>query len=254
MYGGTPVSVFRRLSFQRCELFTINIADITVLIDNKYEFVKTICKDYIIDNSEYDFVASVSENEFAEERKVSDRSLSDGFIESVCIYRNIAQQLPFYDAFVMHCASVEYDGSGYCFTAKSGTGKTTHIRLWRNVFGSNVLPINGDKPIVRLFNNQLYICGTPWSGKEMFNRNVKVPLNGICVLSQAKENAIVRLNKHEALTQILSHVFFPAKQDAYDKTIDLVGKLINDITVWHLSCNISEDAARLSFEAMCKKE
>ena len=48
----------------------------------------------------------------------------------------------------MHGAVIEYEGNGYMFSADSGTGKTTHILLWRKFLGDKVKIVNGDKPFL----------------------------------------------------------------------------------------------------------
>ena len=90
---------------------------------------------------------------------------SRGYCESLCLYRQICRRLPFYDAFLMHASVVAVDGEAYAFAAPSGTGKTTHTRLWLQQFGSRAQVVNGDKPVFRFVGGALYACGTPWRGK-----------------------------------------------------------------------------------------
>ncbi len=234
-------------------MFTIEIAGIKIAINNRYDFVKNHCKDYIIETNDYDFTVEVSESEFIAERKASGSNLSDGFIESICIYRNIAKKLPDYDAFVLHCAAIEKGGFAYCFAAKSGVGKTTHVMLWKTAF-DDVNIINGDKPIVRFFDGKPYVCGTPWGGKENFQSNIIVPVRSICFLSRAAENTITRLSIHESLSKILHQVFIPDDRASAEKTIDLIGCLLKNISLWSLGCNISQSAAILSYETMSNGE
>ncbi len=235
-------------------MFIIKIADIRIAIENKYEFVRTICSDYIVDGEQFDFLVSASEDEISKERTASGDTFHDGYLESICLYRNIAKQLPFYNAFVIHCASIEVNGDAYCFAAKSGTGKTTHIKLWRKTFGEKVHVINGDKPIFRLINGKIFVCGTPWCGKEGLNSNVMFPLKSICFLKQAQDNAIVSLSNHDALGKLLQQAFISNDKEIDFMTIDFLGKLIETTPIWMLSCNISQEAAQLSYNAMCSQE
>ncbi len=235
-------------------MFIIKIADLKIAIENKNNFVAEICRNYFINSDDYDFKVSVSEKELENERSASGSEHSDGFIESVCIYRNIAKKLPDYDAFVMHCAAIEYEGHAYCFAAKSGTGKTTHIKLWRKTFGEKVHVINGDKPIMRFFDGKIFVCGTPWGGKENLNSNVIVPLKSVCFLNQSPENSISRISTHQALGKLLQQAFIPKESNSAIATVDLIGKMLADVPMWSLNCNISEEAAQLSFNAMSSKE
>ena len=231
-------------------MFIIKIAGLNIAIENKYEFVFDICKNYVVDECDFSFKVTVSDSEMEAERNASGHEFSDGYIESVCIYRNIALELPKYDAFVMHCASIEVDGLAYCFAAKSGTGKTTHIKLWRRTFGEKVHLINGDKPIMRFIDGKLFVCGTPWCGKENLNNNVMVPMKSICFIYQNPFNTIKKIGSHEALGKILQQAFIPKSTELASLTIDLIGKMIEQTPMWSLGCNISEEAASTSYNAM----
>ena len=83
------------------------------------------------------------------------------------------------------------DGAAYLFTAPSGTGKSTHTRLWREVFGDRVWMINDDKPMLRISENLVTAYGTPWNGKHHISRNASAPLKAIVQLNRGKENIIM---------------------------------------------------------------
>jgi len=231
-------------------VFNIQIADIVVAIDNKYPFVENVCKGYITDNNNYNFIVCASENEINAEKMISEEEFSDGYIESICIYRNIAKKLPEYNAFVIHCAAIAYDGNAYCFSAKSGTGKTTHIKLWRKVFGEKVIPINGDKPVIKLVDNAFYVYGTPWSGKENFNTNTKAPLKGLCFIERGQDNQIEPLSIYNALNLLMQQIYIPDNNESFDTTITLIEAMLTNTPLWHLKCNISDEAANVAFNAM----
>lgn len=235
-------------------MFVIKIADLKIAIDNKYEFVKNVCRNYIIEDDDYQFAVSVTDKELADERIASGDNFNDGFIESICIYRNIALELPKFNAFVMHCASIEVDGRAYCFAAKSGTGKTTHIKLWRRTFGEKVHVINGDKPIMRFIDDVLYVCGTPWGGKENLNTNVMVPIGSVCFIHQSTVNAIKRITPHEALGKLLQQAFISKDQNNASLTVDLIGRMLEVTPMWSLGCNISTEAALTAHDSMIISE
>ncbi len=234
-------------------MFCINIADLIIAIDNKYSYVESLCNAYKCNSHHFDFCVMASDEEIVTERNATDSTLSDDFIESVCIYRNIAKRLPAYNAFVMHGAAIEYKGKAICFTAKSGTGKTTHIKLWRKYFGSDVNIINGDKPIIRLKDDSFYVYGSPWSGKENYNSNINAPLKSICFIQQDKNNSIDKLDFHQSLNLMLPQIFLIPNPDITNKTVDLIGKMLSNTDCWKLYCDISEEAARTSFNAITKR-
>ncbi len=234
-------------------MFIIKIAELRILIENRYDFVRSVCDNYIADGEDFDFRVSVSDNELETERKLSGEQFSDGFIESVCIYRAIAREIPRYDAFVIHCAAVEYDGNAYCFMAKSGVGKTTHINLWKKLFGDKVRYINGDKPIFRFMDGKIFVFGTPWGGKEGLHSNVYFPLGSICFIERSETNEIESISSHNALNKLLNQIFLPDNNEYKFKTLDFVGELISKTPIYNLKCNISDEAAKLSFGKMINK-
>lgn len=234
-------------------MFIIKIAELRILIENRYDFVRSVCDNYIVDGEDFDFRVSVSDNELETERKLSGEQFSDGFIESVCIYRAIAREVPRYDAFVIHCAAVEYDGNAYCFMAKSGVGKTTHINLWKKLFGDRVRYINGDKPIFRFIDGKIFVFGTPWGGKEGLHSNVNFPLGAICFIERSENNEIESISSHAALNKLLNQIFLPDNDEFKFKTLDFIGELISRTPIYNLKCNISDEAAKLSFGKMINK-
>lgn len=235
-------------------MFIIKIADLNIAIKNKYDYILNQCAKYVCCEQTFDFEVAATESEILNERKAGGFDLDKGYLESICIYRAIAKELPKYNAFVLHSAAIEFDGNAYCFAAKSGTGKTTHIALWKKLFGENVTIINGDKPVVRRINNEFFVFGTPWSGKENLENNVFAPLKGICFLEQSPYNEIYRFSQHDALNKLLPQIFLSADGNVINNTIFLVDKILEDTPMWNLKCNISEEAAILSYKTMCKKK
>ena len=94
--------------------------------------------------------------------------------------------------------------------------------------------------------------GSPWQGKHNLGQNMCAPLAGICVLSQGTENRIQRLSTEEALHPIVQQCYQPKSVDAVMKTLDMVEKLLTDISIYHLSCNMDISAAMLSYQTMTR--
>lgn len=232
-------------------MFVISIAGINIGIDNRYPFVKQHCRDFITD-AEPEFCVSVTDGQIERERACSEHSFDNGYLESVCIYRDIAMQLPSYDAFLMHAAVVRFEDNAYAFSAKSGTGKTTHIKLWRRTLGEGLTVINGDKPVLRYFDGKLFACGTPWGGKEGLYSNSMAPLKSICFIARGADNRIERLSAAQALGLVAHQILIPKDKDCAGKTLDMISRMIGEIPIYRLYCNISEEAARLSYDTMSK--
>ena len=160
-----------------------------------------------------------------------------------------------FNGFTLHASAIEVNGYAYLLSASSGTGKSTHTSLWRSVFGSDrVLIINDDKPAIRLVEGIWYSYGTPWSGETDMQRNVRVPIAGICFLEQGSDNEIHRLVGSKAAPHILNQTVRPKNTESMLRLLELTDRLIQQIPIWQLVCTPTEAAARLSFENMVRKE
>ena len=234
------------------EEFTITLGDIPVGIHCRYPFVRNFCAAYITDDTPI-LQAEATEQEIQAEQAAVEFPVTPAYAESLCIYRRIAEQIPLLDSVVFHGASNSFGGKAYLFTAPSGTGKTTHIRLWREYLGEKVDIVNGDKPILSFRGTQVLVCGTPYAGKEGWNRNISLPLGGICLLEQAKENRIRALDPGERVTPLLRQMYRPVNGAAMAKTLDLLDRLCQ-VPAFLLECDISEDAVKKSFAALTGRD
>ena len=182
--------------------------------------------------------------------QIKNSSFSNEYLETLAVYRKIAEKLPEYNAFLFHASAVEVDGEAFVFTAKSGTGKSTHVELYRRKFGPRATMINDDKPIILLKDNKPYICGTPWSGKNNINNNIIVPIKAICYLRQDKENSITKMEKSLAMPKLFSQAYRPATSAAMAAFLKLFWEFLNEIIVYDLGCNKEPEAADLSYETI----
>ena len=233
-------------------MFYIKIADIIIAIDNKYEYVKMLCRDYIVPPVDQPHMTvSVSAEEISNEIKIAENPVSAAYAEGVCVYRHICSPLPEkFGAYLMHCAVIEYKGEGYAFAAASGTGKSTHISLWQKRFGDEVRIINGDKPIMRFIGDRLYAYGTPWCGKEGYNTNASVPIKAICFIERAAENQIRKTTPSDALMRIFHQILTPKTVENLDSFLPLLDRTLTEIPCYVLGCNISVEAAETAYNGM----
>ncbi len=230
----------------------IRIADLNICINNKYEYVERLCRDYTADPTENtDMTVTVSDEEISAEMKIAETEVTPGYAEAICAYRTICRRLPIeFGAYLFHSAVIEYEGSGYAFAAKSGTGKSTHIMLWRKAFGEGVHVVNGDKPIFKFEDGELYAYGTPWCGKEGWSTNTRAPLKGICFVERAEENGIRKIGADEAVLRIFHQILTPQDIETADALFPLLDKTLKQVPCYVLGCNISEDAARVAYNGM----
>lgn len=227
-----------------------DIAGLRINIQNRCSYTDNFCKAYLSKDqtSPVDLTTRVTMEEFLAEKETSE-GFSDGYIENICLYRNICKQLPTLNRLLLHAAILEYDGNGYAFLGRSGTGKSTHTQLWLNYL-SKTRMINGDKPILQATDNGFLAYGTPWMGKENLGCNASIPLKGLCFLEQAPENSIRKLIPSEVSARLFAQILLPQDEANAVATLDLVDRLIMCTPVYLLRCNISEEAVQTSFEEM----
>lgn len=179
--------------------FTVKLAEVYVQIRARDEHMKHFCRKYIEDG-EPDFTVEVSEKDIEEERERAVEyfgygDTSDAELEKLWIYRTIAEKMPSFGVFLMHASAVAVDGQAYLFAGPSGAGKTTQTKLWKQEFQDRMKVINDDKPLIRITDEDILVCGSPWCGKERWNNNIIAPLRGIIDVEQAEENRIEPMGK-----------------------------------------------------------
>ena len=154
---------------------------------------------------------------------------------------------------LFHAAVVSHEGRGYMFLGPSGTGKSTHARLWLQHIGGTEL-VNDDNPVVRIGGDgHAVVYGSPWSGKTPCYRQVSYPLGGIVLLSQAPYNKIERLGgllAYAALVQSISGKRWDER--VADGLHQTENALVASVAVWHLACLPDEAAAKLCNESITR--
>jgi hypothetical protein len=228
------------------------IAELRVEMKNRFPYTEKFCAEYLDadQTTPADIVVRVTKEEFLEE-KARSGEFSDGYIENICLYRDLCLQLPLRDRMLLHSAIVAADGVGYAFLGRSGAGKSTHIGLWKKYF-PNIEIVNGDKPILRLTEDGFLAYGTPWKGKESWGAKGVVPLKGLCFVEKSKEISMTRLTVKEAAERIFTQVLLPNEEKAAENTLRLLDELVRRVPAWLLKCDISLEAAKASYLALTK--
>lgn len=231
---------------------TIKLAKLYFDIEPKYQMLADMCRVYQCepDPSEKIYKIRVSDDEIMSETPDTDYRAPE-HLETLAVYRKISEIMPPNDGYLFHAAVIEANGVAIAFTAKSGTGKTTHIRLWKKVFGDLVGIINGDKPLMRFIDGKLYAFGTPWSGKECYNKNISRPLHAIVIVERGKTNSIEKVEPKDAAQKFLSQIYLPKTNNAlFLQTLALADKTLKCTPVYRLFCNMDEDAAITAYNAI----
>ncbi|MDE5493039.1 hypothetical protein [Elizabethkingia meningoseptica] len=158
-----------------------------------------------------------------------------------------------YKTVLFHASVVEQEGNGYGFLGKSGTGKSTHSRLWLEHL-SGVTLLNDDNPAVRIMENgEVMIFGTPWSGKTHCYINKGVPLKGLVRLNQAPENQWTNVAGKEALLSVLpSCTAIRWNRGLFDQMLNSLERIIAEVKIGKLSCLPNKEAALLCSSELIK--
>lgn len=219
------------------------IADLNIGVESKYEFTKKYMKDYLVSDTKVDFTVTTTDEMINYEKSIAIEKVTEPYYELTAILRSICKTiLDEYNGFFLHCSCLEYEGKAIIFTAKSGTGKSTHSRLWRELLGDKVTMINDDKPIVRFVDNEFIIYGTPWNGKHSLSNNIKAPIKAIYYLYQAKENKVERCDAISSISKLLSQTILPDNNECMHRLLTMLENLVTQIPMFDLYCDISEDA------------
>lgn len=231
------------------DAFVMEIAGFPIRVEPLFGSTKAYCRDYLTER-EPEYFVSVTPEDLVREQAILDieadeeglkrRKFPEPFLERSVIQRRVAEHLAGRDVILMHGSTVAVDGAAYLFTAPCGTGKSTHTRLWREVFGTRAVMVNDDKPFLRFSEDGILAYGSPWCGKHGLGNNVCFPLKGICILSRGRENVIRRADP-TAVLDFLQSQCFPA---------DRADSIAGQVPLWQMECTKECQAAEIAWQAM----
>ena len=234
-----------------------SIADFVIKINIFSGHKGKLPEDYISNSETINFKLSVFEDDIYKEKYMFANKYSHCNFESVSVYRKLAEWLPLHNAFVLHSAVFDVDGTGIALAAHSGTGKTTHMLLWQKLIGDRLKIVNGDKPIVRFFDDEPetpYAYGTPWNGKEHLGCNMRTPLKNICFIERAEKNSCEEMTKSEAADLLFNQVYMPKDPQSALNTLQLINRLISCCKLWRIKCNMDISAAQTAYNKIFEME
>lgn len=230
--------------------FNVRLAELNINIESRHEYVKRLFSEYIWPNDEpCDVVIRYDDAELTKERE-NFPGYPEPYYESLLIYRKICTKIIEYRAMLIHSSAISLDGEAYLFTAPSGTGKSTHTRLWREHFGDRALMINDDKPIVRERDGRFFVYGTPYMGQYRLGANIYAPIKAVCIISRGEQNEIERLTAEECISALLNQTLIPSDEGLMDALLSTFEKFIVSVPVYRLRCNISDEAVCVAYNGM----
>lgn len=241
--------------------FMLKLADLIIEVHPHYRQVQEFCKDYLVTHGEPQIRIFISQQDIAleKEQAAQETRFSNWEFETIAVLRKIAAKLPQQERFLCHGAAITWKNKGFLFTAPSGTGKSTHISLWRKYLGSDVEIVNGDKPVLAVEKDEqgqsaVRVYGTPWAGKEQWQKNRSARLDGICILKQAKENRIYPLQIGEALPLLIRQIYFTSDEETAGRIMELMNQMLLCVPIYLLLCDMSKEAVQCSFEYLTKEQ
>ncbi len=174
----------------------------------------------------------------------------DSFYEHCMVRGRLAEMLLSRGVLLFHGAAVAVDGTGYIFTAKSGTGKSTHAQYWRQLFGARAVIINDDKPFLHIGEDGVTVYGSPWAGKDDIQVNTSAPVKAICLLERSDNNFITAISPGEAFPILYRETCLLETKEQRRRQLALLDKLSRSVKLYRLGVNMSVDAARVAYAGM----
>ncbi len=226
--------------------------DIPIEVSHRGQLFYDKCKDYLTEEEPKFHILATDEDLMYEQEQDEEEQYTKSYLEYVALYRLFCEKSVDYGVFLCHGSVIEVDNKAYLFTAPSGTGKSTHTRLWRELLGEKAVMINDDKPLLKIEDNKVYAYGTPWDGKHGLSVNKRSKLAGICFLHQDKENHIERISAKNAVGLMMAQIYRPRNLEGLMKTMDFTDQLMKMVPMYTMGCNISVDAAKMAYEIMSK--
>lgn len=239
--------------------FNMQIAGRVVSVSALHRTTPKYCSLYLCD-IEPDFTIEITPQDIAFEQVTADREhdieglpvfkIEDSHLERTALQRKIAEKLFEYDTVLFHGSVIAVDGEGYLFTARSGTGKSTHTRLWREMLGDRAVMVNDDKPFLRVMSDYIRVYGSPWNGKHGLGNNIDVPLKAICILERGEQNQIQQISANEAVSMLLQQSNRPLQPALLPKYLDILESISQKTAFYRMKCNMDPEAAQIAYQTM----
>lgn len=238
-------------------MFFIRIAGLSAAVHNHFPLVEERCKDYIVPAPQrVDIDINLTEDDLRHHQQfyysLYGVHVSEEEAEFNEVHHRIFEILPDHDRFWIHASLVSLDGEGYAFFAPSGTGKTTHARIWLKEYGGRAQIVNGDAPVISRKDGTYFAWGTPFCGKECYQVNTSVPLKGLAFIQRGTINTIEPLSPAEAFGYMVNDHRLWLNSQNQEHYLNLLQHFSEDVPLWRLTVNMDQEAAQVAYEGMSK--
>ena len=179
----------------------------------------------------------------------ADTTESQAALINIYLMIAFAQAALLNNTILIHASAVTVSSAGFAFLGKSGTGKSTHSRLWLNTI-DNAQLLNDDNPAIRVDDNgKVFIYGTPWSGKTPCYHNQKAQLKYIVRLEQHPGNVCIKTQSVDSFINLLpSYSFLRWNIDLHTALCNALEFIIDKVAVVRLLCIPNKEACLLCHE------
>lgn len=181
--------------------------------------------------------------------------IDDSYTEfGLSVYRT-SDHLLAYERCAFHAAAILWHERAFLFTAPSGTGKSTQLKNWIQLYPADTKIMNGDKPILGAEKDTIWVFPSPWKGKERLgDDSIKAPLGGIIFLRQSDQNKIRRLDPYESVALLLERFLCTVESEQIVQSMcRLEEKIISSVPVWKLENTGDLESTRLVHDTLIKE-
>lgn len=157
-----------------------------------------------------------------------------------------------HDAFLLHSSFVGIHGQAVLFSGPSGAGKSTMADLWHTHVGADIL--NGDRTVIQKQEDGYTAAGSMWAGSSQIYRQETLPVAGIFLIIQAKENRVEKLG-FDAFIPLFSQTILNSwDSDFISKISTIFADFLDKVPVYRLYCRPDREAVELAYQAVFGKE
>lgn len=235
--------------------FKVGIAGHIVGIETIHARAMAMCHNFITDQKpEFNIKIDLQDIEKEREKYIAEHGeckIKDSSLEIMALQRKLSDGLNNFGVIMLHGAAVVYDNKTYIFSAKSGTGKSTHIFKWISNL-SEAYVINGDKPFISTDPIPM-VYGSPWAGKEDLYRNSSAPLKAIVFLERDEDNSILRIAFPEAFPLLYEQIYRTNDNIQMRKTLASLQKLGEKVEFYKFKINnFKDDCFRVAYDTLVR--
>lgn len=229
-------------------------AGLIVEMDCRYPMLKERSRKYLLPETEKkpDIIINVTDEDisrFNERHPDADTETCEYVLSGEFFYRKLLSL----DGMLIHSSVVTFENRAYLFSANCGVGKSTHTHLWTQYI-KNTEILNDDKPAIRKIDGEYIAFGTPFSGKYDESSNIGVPVGAIIFIERSKENKIRKISPAEVIPLIYQQTTQPVTSPKHMNILfGFLDGLLKTVPAYKLSCDISPEAVKTSFEALTGK-